>query len=323
MFKKLTALFLALLMVTSLVACGGTEDPTEPQGTEPQETEPQMELTIDPISFLELSLNENSLMAFPNEDGSLYVAYVGDVTKKGSVSSDAITAITYALEQSGLIELNGQEEYLEGEAAASAYVTYGEEGYLSANYTGTIPQAYLDGYKVMEDCFKELTADMAEYVPAPTVYGELAESDKLAIDEIVSHLSIDGIEYFGITNIAKDENFAFATGLSSYEGIESAVKLMPGTNTTPYSLVIVTVSEGTSVETVAQEGFYGIMMTTWHKLKEYMPSVLGCAKRCGAVTFPWSQFSGLREETATMLRRVSFEGNTYADSGWSREQIEV
>lgn len=253
MFKKLTALFLALLMVTSLVACGGTEDPTEPQGTEPQETEPQMELTIDPISFLELSLNENSLMAFPNEDGSLYVAYVGDVTKKGSVSSDAITAITYALEQSGLIELNGQEEYLEGEAAASAYVTYGEEGYLSANYTGTIPQAYLDGYKVMEDCFKELTADMAEYVPAPTVYGELAESDKLAIDEIVSHLSIDGIEYFGITNIAKDENFAFATGLSSYEGIESAVKLMPGTNTTPYSLVIVTVSEGTSVETVAQE----------------------------------------------------------------------
>lgn len=252
MFKKLTALFLALLMVTSLVACGGTEDPTEPQGTEPQETEPQMELTIDPISYLELSLNENSLMAFPNEDGSLYVAYVGDVTKKGSVSSDAITAITYALEQSGLIELNGQEEYLEGEAVASAYVVYGEN-YLTANYTGTIPQAYTDGYKVMEDCFKELTADMAEYVPAPTVYGEVAESDKIAIDEIVSHLSIDGIEYFGITNIAKDENFAFTTGLSSYEGIESALKLMPGNNATPYSLVIVTVSEGTSTEAVAQD----------------------------------------------------------------------
>lgn len=252
MMKKITSLLLALMLVASLVACGGNNEPTEPQQTEPQQTEPQMELTIDPISFLELSLNENSLMAFPNEDGSLYVAYVGDVTKKGSVSSDAITAITYALEQSGLIELNGQEEYLEGEAAAVAYVTYGEN-YLSANYTGTIPQAYTDGYKVMEDCFKELTADMAEYVPAPTVYGELADSDKIAIDEIVGHLSIEGIEYFGITNIAKDENFAFSTGLSSYEGIESAVKLMPGTNTTPYSLVIVTVSEGTSVETVAQE----------------------------------------------------------------------
>lgn len=77
------------------------------------------------------------------------------------------------------------------------------------------------------------------------------------------------------------------------------------------------------IDTVEEHGMFGIMMTTWHKLKEYMPSVLGCAKGCGAITFPWSPFSGLREETATMLRRISFEGNTYADCGWSREQIEV
>lgn len=77
------------------------------------------------------------------------------------------------------------------------------------------------------------------------------------------------------------------------------------------------------IDTVEEYGMFGIMMTTWHKLKEYMPSVLGCAKECGAVTFPWSQFSGLREETATLLRRVSFEGNSYADSGWSKEQVEV
>jgi hypothetical protein len=68
---------------------------------------------------------------------------------------------------------------------------------------------------------------------------------------------------------------------------------------------------------------HGIMMTTWHKLKEYMPSILGCAKKFGATSFPWSQFSGLRQETATLLRRLSFEGNTYADAGWSKEEIEV
>lgn len=79
----------------------------------------------------------------------------------------------------------------------------------------------------------------------------------------------------------------------------------------------------THVDTVAEHGMHGIMMTTWHKLKEYMPSILGCAKKCGAISFPWSRFSGLREETATMLRRLSFEGNTYADCGWSKEQIEV
>lgn len=76
-------------------------------------------------------------------------------------------------------------------------------------------------------------------------------------------------------------------------------------------------------QTIAENGFYGIMMTTWHTLAQYMPSILGCAKECGAAGFPWSEFSGLREETATLMRRISFEGNTYADCGWAKEQMEV
>ncbi len=32
---------------------------------------------------------------------------------------------------------------------------------------------------------------------------------------------------------------------------------------------------------------------------------------------------GMNNETATLLRRISFEGNGYFDSGWSKEQIEV
>ena len=54
-----------------------------------------------------------------------------------------------------------------------------------------------------------------------------------------------------------------------------------------------------------------------------MPSILGCAKKFGAVTFTWSEFSGLHEETATLMRRISFEGDNYANSGWSEKQIEV
>lgn len=76
-------------------------------------------------------------------------------------------------------------------------------------------------------------------------------------------------------------------------------------------------------KTIADHGFFGIMMTTWHTLKEKMPCILGCAKECGAVTFPWSACGRLDAETASLLRRLSFEGNTYADSGWSKEQIEV
>ena len=79
----------------------------------------------------------------------------------------------------------------------------------------------------------------------------------------------------------------------------------------------------THIKTIEDNAMFGIMLTTWHTLKEHMPSILGCAKKCGAKSFVWSEYSGLREETATLLRRVSFEGNTYADSGWSKEQIEV
>ena len=77
------------------------------------------------------------------------------------------------------------------------------------------------------------------------------------------------------------------------------------------------------IDTVQKNNMHGVMLTTWHKLQLYMPSILGCAKEFGARSFVWSAFSSLREETATMLRRLSFEVNSYADSGWSKEQVEV
>lgn len=77
------------------------------------------------------------------------------------------------------------------------------------------------------------------------------------------------------------------------------------------------------IDTVTKEELFGLMLTTWHTLKFQMQSILGCAKKCGAESFPWSGFSRLWEETATLLRRASFEGNSYAESGWSKEQIEV
>lgn len=77
------------------------------------------------------------------------------------------------------------------------------------------------------------------------------------------------------------------------------------------------------IDTVKENGLYGIMLTTWHTLKLEMHSVLGCAKKCGVKTSVWSEHSGFREETATLLRKISFDGNNYASSGWSKEQIEV
>ena len=77
------------------------------------------------------------------------------------------------------------------------------------------------------------------------------------------------------------------------------------------------------IQTVTDNGMFGIMLTTWHTLKQHMSTILGCAQKCGAKTFVWSKYSNRSEETATLLRRVSFEGNTYSDCGWSKKQIDV
>jgi len=77
------------------------------------------------------------------------------------------------------------------------------------------------------------------------------------------------------------------------------------------------------IQTIVDNDMFGIMLTTWHTLKQNMPSILGCAKECGAKTFIWSEYSNRQEETATLLRKVSFEGNTYSDCGWSKQQIDV
>jgi len=76
-------------------------------------------------------------------------------------------------------------------------------------------------------------------------------------------------------------------------------------------------------KTAVDNSMFGIMLTTWHTLKQNMHGILGCAKNFGAASFPWSSFSSLPEETATLMRQVSFEGNSYADCGWSKKQIDI
>ena len=77
------------------------------------------------------------------------------------------------------------------------------------------------------------------------------------------------------------------------------------------------------IETIAQNNFFGIMLTTWHTLKNRITAVTDCARKLGAKSFVWKAYSGDPETTATMLRRVSFEGNSYESSGWSKAQIDV
>lgn len=77
------------------------------------------------------------------------------------------------------------------------------------------------------------------------------------------------------------------------------------------------------IDTVADNNLFGVMLTTWHTLKTYMFTIPDFAKKCGAKGFVWNEYCGMWEEAATMLRRLSFEGNTLESAGWCKTQIEV
>ena len=75
------------------------------------------------------------------------------------------------------------------------------------------------------------------------------------------------------------------------------------------------------IETLIENGMHGIMLTTWHTLNDWMHTILDCAKDLGSKTYPWSEFTPPKTETATLLRHLSFEGGDYSDTGWIKEQI--
>lgn len=77
------------------------------------------------------------------------------------------------------------------------------------------------------------------------------------------------------------------------------------------------------INTICENNLFGIMLTTWHTLSNKITSILNCAKKCGAVTFDWSSIANEQSETATLLRKTSFETLPYEMCGWTKQQIEL
>ena len=79
------------------------------------------------------------------------------------------------------------------------------------------------------------------------------------------------------------------------------------------------------IDTSVDLGLHGCMMTTWHSMFKYTPAILHAARRMGAAKTDWSDFcsrSYRHSETATLLRKLSFEGpNSYEEAGWATREI--
>ena len=264
--KRLTALVLAVLLVLSMAACAPAEK--APAETTVPATVPVYAEVNNPVSFFSMTLGEDyenigSLTAYLNEDGTAHVEYVGENKKIGTLDANIFHGITAAAAESGLAELNGQDVYAEGEANGSMYITYEDGAMLSCGFGGEVPQTYRDGYAKMDAFFRELTAQMPEYVPQPLVLGEVEEGILTELTAIIGGSGIQNPDAFSISPVVKDEFFAFSLGLSSEEGIASAALCQGMMMTTAYSLAVVRLEEGADTDAVCADFAANVDWMKW------------------------------------------------------------
>lgn len=254
MHKKVISL--VLLMSLLLTACS-TAKPSVETTNPPTEatTEPTVAVTTpaeveNPVTYFSLSLGENydsiqSLTAYANEDGSVHIEHVGAEKKVGDFEPIFFHGIAAAFQQSGLAALSGQDVYEEGDANGSMYVEFADGTMCTVGYGGSIPEAYTQGYAVMDAYFQTLVANLPVYVPQPMVEGDVEPSLLDTMTQILSGTGIENLDTFAISQLP------FSSGMSGIDGITGAVSCAPMMMTTAYSLEIFTVEDASKLDAVA------------------------------------------------------------------------
>ncbi len=271
--KKLLCLLLALAMLLCFAAC--TEEPaddtsdstTESTGESTTEATEEIAADVKPITTFSMNMgmagSTAMLVALDNGDGTVHVEYTGEYQKKGDLDASALEGLATVLAQSGLPALNEQNAYTEGDAYAGIYVTYADQSYLMADFGGTIPQEFIDGFNAMDAYFQTLVADMPEYIPQPEIMGEVNEDAKNALMEIMNASGIANLDAFAISDVALDENFGAVTGLAGSQGITNGTTCSALMMTEAYSLVVVTAEEGADLQEICQDFAANMAWRKW------------------------------------------------------------
>ena len=264
-------LALTLVLAFSLTACVGNNggESTVPTTTAPETNAPETTSgsSAAAMNYFSLSYGEtfdstHYISIFDNEDGTATVDYQGEIRKSGTVDASIFESLAAELAKSGLVEMNGAEEWSEGEASASMYISYADETFLSANYGGTVPQAFIDAYTAMDTAVQTLIADIPEYVPEAAVMGNVDATVLTEIKNIIGSTSMP-LDTLVISEIALDDDFGFNAGLSKSEGIANAANCNSMMMTTAYSLVVVTVEDAANIASVRADFEAGMDWLKW------------------------------------------------------------
>lgn len=271
--KRLIAVFLILVLTLSCAACQetGTTPTTEaPATTLP--TEPSWSLpdvtVANPATYVLLGISDGegnyiSLTAYDNGEGQACVEYVGDVKKVGTFDLSVLHGITAELESVGLKKLNGQNIYKEGLASANMYVSYADGAYLSADYSGTVPKEFTDGYEALDAYFQKLVAHLPVYVPEPLVMGEVDEAALAELRQILAASGLEPLDMFSISDVPMDDYFPNAMGLSGTAGITRGTSCAPLMSAVAYSFVIATAEENADIDAISKDFSEHIDWNRW------------------------------------------------------------
>ena len=272
--------FVLLLAVMLLMTGCATTKPGDTTAATDVTTVPAPDQVTDPtggtvdlegktLSFFSVNLNltgndNRYMMAYPNDDGSVYVEYVGDVKKIGTnMDGKVLESVTAAVVQSGIAALNGQNIYLDGGAVGSAYVEYTDGTVIGIGYSGEIPEEYLTVYNALDMAFQTLTAELEVYVPVPLVGDGVDETALAELMAILEATQIRELDMFQIADVTKDDIFTLVMGLSSAEGIANGTSCSAMMMTTPYSMVIATLDDGMDVQTVRDDFLNNLDWQKW------------------------------------------------------------
>ena len=272
--------FVLLLAVMLLMTGCATTKPGDTTAATDVTTVPAPDQVTDPtggtvdlegktLSFFSVNLNltgndNRYMMAYPNDDGSVYVEYVGDVKKIGTnMDGKVLESVTAAVIRSGIADLNGQNIYLDGGAVASAYVEYTDGTVIGIGYSGEIPEEYLTVYNALDTAFQTLTAELEVYVPVPLVGDGVDETALAELMAILEATQIRELDMFQIADVTKDDIFTLVMGLSSAEGIANGTSCSAMMMTTPYSMVIATLDDGMDVQTVRDDFLNNLDWQKW------------------------------------------------------------
>ena len=268
--KKYICLVLSVLMLLSFAACGNqpeTETTTVPQETTAETTgETTQETTVPEAPaeqvttfYMDLKNAEDEtaayLNAYVNEDGTAYMEYLTSAGRKVDPSADAsvLKMLAAAYRMSALGQLNGQDVYDDGEACCCYSIAINEETFMYSYYGAFIPEEYATCFADMEELFVQLMAAVPEYVPSLLVEDGVNEEHLAVINEIMNNSGYAALDSITVTNVANDENFSYMAGLSTADNIQVCTSVTHMMMTTPYSMVVVSLTEGTDASAVVAD----------------------------------------------------------------------